>query len=108
MEVVQIGEQTCGSSYLAYSKPKNCGIKYEIYDTKFTNNKNEGDYQYGFKPKNTKSDFGIELPGCFVKDDLTKELGNIEENVLAAALQYRKDGTCPNVPSESSEIKRVN
>lgn len=99
VEVIQIGEQTCGSSYLAYKDSShNCGIEYEIYDTKFTNNKNEGDYPYGFQPKNTKSDLGIELPGCFVQDDLSKDLGDTEEVLLAAALQYRKDGTCPKVP----------
>ena len=107
IEVIQIGEQTCGSSYASYSYLSNCGIRYKVYDTEFVNDKKEGDYQYGFKPTNTKSKYGRKLPGCFVKDDLSKDLGDTKEDMLAAALQYRIDGTCPGVEPESNDLFRV-
>ena len=98
VQVVQIGEKTCGTPYYSYSRKDNCGIVYSFYDTKFTNDKKEGDYIFGFKPKNSKDKYGVEVPGCFVKDDFSKDLGNESEAMLATALQYRKDGTCPDVP----------
>ncbi len=97
VEVIQIGEQTCGSPYLPYYRD-NCGISYGILATRFLNDKREGDYIKGFKPKNTKSEYGVENPGCFVQDDFSQDLGDEQEAMLAAALKYRKDGTCPEVP----------
>ena len=97
VEVVQVGSQTCGKPYESIGR-NNCGIRYGFVGVKFTNEKGEGDYIKGFKPKNTKSKYGIEIPGCFVQDDFTKDLGSKQEALLAAALQYRKDGTCPKVP----------
>ncbi len=98
VEVIQIGEQTCGSPYHSHKVFDHCGISYGILDTYYVNDKGEGDYIKGFKPKNTKSEYGVEIPGCFVLDDFSRDLGDEQEAMLAAALQYRKDGTCPTIP----------
>ncbi len=102
VEVIQIGEQTCGSSYVSERFISNCGIRYELFDTEYANNKKEGDYPYGFKPADTKSKYGKKVHGCFVTDDLSVDLGDPEEDMLSAALHYRKNGTCPKATSESN------
>ena len=37
------------------------------------------------------------MPGCLVADDFEHQLGDPAEARLAAALQYRRDRTCPAV-----------
>ena len=97
VEVILVGEQTCGIPYYA-SDYLNCGINYRVVNTHYLNDKKIGDYVHGFKPKNTRSEYGVEVPGCYVEDDFTKDLGDKEEAMLSAALQYRKNKTCPPVP----------
>jgi hypothetical protein len=41
----------------------------------------------------------VRVPGCQVADDLTRELGDRNEALLAAALQFRTNGTCPAQPA---------
>ena len=96
VEVVLVGGQTCGIPYYARTYAR-CGINYRVVTDKYLNDKKIGDYVRGFKPKNTRSEYGVEVPGCFVEDDFTNDLGDKEERLLATALQYRKDGTCPAV-----------
>ena len=97
VEVILIGERTCGQPFL-HANLQNCGIRIEIPNSKLANDKAFGEYEDGFKPINSPDNKGISLPGCYVKDDLSKPLGDEEEPLLAAALQYRKDKTCPPVP----------
>ena len=96
VEVILVGGQTCGIPYYA-SNYFNCGISYRVVNTQYLNDKKIGDYVHGFKPKNTSSEYGVEVPGCFVEDDFTNDLGDEQERLLATALQYRKDGSCPAV-----------
>ena len=96
VEVVLVGGQTCGIPYYASDYYK-CGINYRVVNTHYLNDKKIGDYVHGFKPQNTRSEYGVEVPGCFVEDDFTNDLGDKEERLLATALQYRQDGTCPAV-----------
>ena len=97
VEVVLVGGQTCGIPYYARTYAR-CGINYRVVTDKYLNDKKIGDYVRGFKPKNTDSEYGVEVPGCFVEDDFTKDLSDKEEAMLSAALQYRKNKTCPTVP----------
>ena len=97
VEVILVGGQTCGIPYYA-SNYFNCGISYRVVNTHYLNDKKIGDYVHGFKPKNTRSEYGVEVPGCFVEDDFTNDLGDKDEAMLSAALQYRKNKTCPTVP----------
>ncbi|MEM7007424.1 MAG: peptidase, partial [Pseudomonadota bacterium] len=61
-----------------------------------------GDYADGFITGNSPAAFGVRLPGCEVPDDFSRELGDDNEALLAAALQFRANGTCPAPPARSS------
>lgn len=95
VEVVQIGSTTCGKPYGFYPTD-NCGETYFTIQFQGVNNKGFGDYADGFMPTATPS-FDFELPGCEVEDDFTASLGNPNEGMLSAALEYAATGSCPEV-----------
>ena len=97
VEVILIGEETCGSPYQSVLH-QNCGITFGYFGAEYMNHKREGRYDFGFKPKNSNSKYGVSIPGCYVADDFSKDLGDKDEAMLAAALQYRKNKTCPEIP----------
>jgi C-terminal processing protease CtpA/Prc len=82
VEVNLIGGETCGKPY-AFTPAPNCGTTYFAIQVQGKNNKGFGDYADGFQPT------------CRVADDLSHELGDTSEGVLAAALSYRERGVCP-------------
>ena len=97
VEVVQIGSTTCGKPYGFYPTD-NCGETYFTIQFQGVNNKGFGDYADGFMPTATPN-FDFELPGCEVEDDFTTSLGEPEEGMLAATLEYAATGSCPVVVS---------
>ena len=101
-EVILIGTGTCGKPYYG-DYYGNCGIKYFVPEFRFVNDKKFGDYFDGFKPANSPSKKGISVEGCYVEEDLDQELGSRDENLVSAALQYSKDGTCPSLPSTPNQ-----
>ncbi len=94
VEVIQIGSSTCGKPYGFYPFD-NCGTTYFSIQFRGINAKNFGDYTDGFSPANIAQVEGVEIPGCYVADDFTHQLGDPEESRFAAALAYRLDGSCP-------------
>lgn len=94
VEVVLIGGTTCGKPYGFYATD-NCGETYYTIQFQGVNHVGFGDYADGFVPQNSTAQFGVRVPGCSVGDDLTKELGDPTEAMLAAALGYRATGSCP-------------
>ncbi|WP_375202535.1 S41 family peptidase [Hyphococcus sp.] len=106
VEVILIGRTTCGKPYGFYPED-NCGETYYTVQFQGVNQKNFGDYADGFVPMNSSASFGVKLPGCVVDDDLDHELGDQNEEMLAAALQYREFGTCPTPPPFSITTKSV-
>lgn len=97
IEVILIGATTCGKPYGFYPQD-NCSVTYFTIQFKGVNQAGFGDYADGFSPGGT----GIpanHLPGCVVADDFSKPLGDSAEARLAAALQYRANGSCPVTPS---------
>ncbi len=100
VEIVLIGSITCGKPYGFYPTD-NCGETYYTIQFRGVNEKNFGDYSDGFVPMNSTFNFGERVSGCVVPDDYSKELGDETEGLLAAALQYRIDGTCPTVSATS-------
>lgn len=105
VEVVMIGDTTCGKPYGFYPFD-NCGTTYFSIQFRGVNQKGFGDYSDGFSPENTPTVAGTPVTGCLVSDDFTKQLGDPEEGRLQAALQYRADGTCPTVVSGSQNAAR--
>ena len=93
VEVIQIGSTTCGKPYGFYPQD-NCGTTYFAIQFQGVNAKGFGDYADGFSADPA---MGAPLHGCVVPDDFTHALGDPAEARLAAALQYRRDGTCPAV-----------
>lgn len=100
-EVILIGGTTCGKPYGFYPED-NCGITYSTVQIQTINHKKFGEYADGFVPTNTATTNGAKVKGCQVADDFSKQLGDKNEALLAAALQYRKDGTCPKLPAPPS------
>ncbi|MEL6244249.1 MAG: S41 family peptidase [Pseudomonadota bacterium] len=100
VEVVLIGDTTCGKPYGFYPTD-NCGETYYTIQFRGVNDAGFGDYSDGFVPANSSFAFGERAPGCVVADDLNTELGDPAEGLLAAALQYREDGSCPALPQSS-------
>ena len=94
VEVIQIGSTTCGKPYGFYPTD-NCGSTYFTIQFRGVNDQGFGDYADGFSPANTAGTAGVAIPGCSVGDDFSKPLGDPTELRLAAALQYRENGTCP-------------
>ncbi|MGV6820036.1 MAG: S41 family peptidase [Parvularcula sp.] len=97
IEVVLIGGTTCGKPFGFYPQD-NCGETYYTIQFQGVNDKGFGDYADGFIPANSPDPFGVTAPGCTVADDFSAALGDENEGLLAAALQYRADGTCPALP----------
>ena len=114
VNVVLIGSTTCGKTY-GFVPADNCGIRYSAANFQSINAKGFGDYADGFKPENVSGTgesgsilgnvfgTGVSVPGCHVAwDDTSKDLGDITEARFAAALKYRKDGSCPTVTTAAA------
>jgi C-terminal processing protease CtpA/Prc len=102
VKVVQIGSTTCGKPY-GFFPQDNCSTTYFTIQFEGVNNAGFGAYADGFIPGGTGTTAN-NLPGCEVADDFSKQLGDPTEANLAAALQYRTNGSCP-VPAASSTSK---
>lgn len=102
VEVVQVGERTCGKPYGTYPTD-NCGTTYFTTMFRGVNDQGFGGYQNGFVPEQAAAEFGVSVPGCSVVDDLGQELGSAEEARLAAALGWiENEGTCPRAASTAT------
>ena len=102
VEIVLIGDVTCGKPYGFYPTD-NCGETYYTIQFRGLNDQGFGDYSDGFVPNNSTFGFGERVSGCVVADDLSTELGDPTEGLLAAALDYRENGTCPPVTTKTPE-----
>lgn len=93
VQVVQIGTTTCGKPYGFYPTD-NCGTTYFSIQFMGVNAQDFGDYADGFSPANTVTAKGESVPGCSVADDFTHALGDVNEGMLSAALNYQASQTC--------------
>jgi hypothetical protein len=93
VEVVLIGDTTCGKPF-GFFPQDNCGTTYFTIQIQSVNDKGFGAYQDGFRPVTTPN-FDDELPGCRVADDLTSPLAVESEPLLATAIHYLENGSCP-------------
>lgn len=102
MEVILIGDTSCGKPYGFYPTD-NCGTTYSTIQFRGENDKGFGDYADGFSPNNASGAVGERIDGCQVDDDFLHTLGNTDEAMLNAALNYRNDGSCPPVAAERAQ-----
>lgn len=93
VEVVQIGEETCGKPYGFYPVD-NCGTTYLSVNFRSVNASDWGDFVGGFLAGREAGPEGV-MPGCVVADDFGHALGDPDEARLAAALAWRDTGDCP-------------
>ena len=103
VEVVLIGGITCGKPYGFYPQD-NCGETFYTIQFRGVNEKNFGDYSDGFVPNNSSFAFGEKVSGCEVADDYDNELGDTNEALLAAALDYRATGNCPAASPKTAPV----
>jgi len=94
VEVVLIGSTTCGKPFGFYATD-NCGVTYFTIQFQGVNELGFGDYADGFAAANSSAPFAVRIPGCAVADDLSRDLGDPQEAMLASALQFRINGACP-------------
>ena len=106
VEVVLIGTKTCGKPFGFYATD-NCGETYFTVQFKGVNNKGFGEYTDGFTPNNDSSAVGEKISGCIADDDFSDQLGDTSENMLATALSFRANGTCPIGTSKASDKAHV-
>ena len=81
VQVIQVGETTCGKPYGFYPA-ENCGTTYFTIQFKGVNALGFGDYADGF------------MPNCSVNDDFSHALGDPAERLLAMALVMRSGASC--------------
>jgi len=101
-EVILIGTSTHGKPY-GWQATENCGTTYSTIQFKGENAKGFSGFVYGFIP--SVADNGAEnVRGCMVLDDLSHQLGDRDEFMLATALHYIENGSCPtNIVQSNSK-----
>lgn len=85
VDVVSIGETTCGKPVGFLPKSDGCGTTYSVVNFESVNARNEGRYFDGFDAT------------CAVAEDFTQPLGNPAEPLLATARTLVDGGACPVV-----------
>ncbi|MBC7415715.1 MAG: hypothetical protein H7327_12370, partial [Herminiimonas sp.] len=104
VDVVQVGTTTCGKPY-GFFPTENCSTTYFTVQFQGVNNAGFGDYADGFTPDGSGTGItGNHLAGCVVGDDFSHALGDPAEAQLAAALQYRSNGTCPALAASKRAV----
>src|ERR1044071_8635185 len=86
-EQLWIGETPSGKPY-GFVPQDNCGTTFFAIQFQGVNNQGFGDCADGFVP-------GGVFKGCTARDDFAHGLGDPAEGLIAAALQYRANSTCP-------------
>ena len=94
VDVNLVGDRTCGKPY-GFSPESNCGTTYFTIQFASANNKGFTEYPEGFFPTPGAATNGVNVSGCPVADDFSEQLGSLDEGILAAAVQFEADGTCP-------------
>ncbi len=96
VEVILIGDTTCGKPY-GFVGTDNCGTTYFTIQFIAVNDQGFGDYADGFTPSNSTGNIGEIAQGCVVADDIYRQLGDTNEAMFNAAINYRSDGSCPPI-----------
>lgn len=92
VNVVAIGETTCGKPVGFLPRSDGCGTTYSIVNFESVNRNNEGRYFDGFQAT------------CPVAEDFTKALGGNDEPLLAAARTLADGGGCPSATARAQPL----
>jgi len=110
IEVIQIGETTCGKPY-GFVSQDNCGSTYFTVQFKGENHLGFGDYADGLVPaKLPEAGKLYQVQGCPIEEDYLHQLGDEQELLLASALYYQTNNTCPVIVEQAvtSSGKSIN
>jgi len=91
IEVIQIGEATCGKPYGFIGAGLFCDKALYAINMETKNSDNVGDYVDGIFPK------------CQAKDNILKDFGDPQEDLLSAARFYLKEDRCPQVNTQTKQ-----
>lgn len=106
IEVIQIGETTCGKPY-GFVSQDNCGSTYFTVQFKGENDAGFGDYADGLVPaKFPEAGKLDQVQGCPIEEDYLHSLGDEQEILLASALYYQTHNTCPVIVEQSVKLSR--
>ena len=83
VNVVQVGDTTCGKPVGFRPRDDNCGATWSVVNFESKNANDVGGYVDGL------------APGCAVAEDWTRALGAANEPLLSAALTLADGGVCP-------------
>jgi carboxyl-terminal processing protease len=83
VEVVTVGDTTCGKPVGFNSRSDGCGTTYSLVNFEGVNARNEGRYFSGFTPV------------CAVAEDFTLPIGDVADPLLTAAARHMDSGFCP-------------
>lgn len=95
IEVVVIGDTTCGKPY-GFRRKDNCGLAFFPIEFQGYNARGVGDYTGGIPPT------------CRVAENLSSALGSTDEPLLAAALRHVDTGSCPPAPARAEGLLSQN
>jgi carboxyl-terminal processing protease len=104
IEVIQIGETTCGKPY-GFVSQDNCGSTYFTVQFKGENDAGFGDYADGLVPAELPA-APYQVQGCPIEEDYLHALGDEQEILLASALYYQTNNTCPVIVEQSATLNR--
>jgi len=94
VEVIQIGEATCGKPYGFIGAGLFCEKALYAINMETRNSDNVGDYINGISPT------------CLAQDDLLHDFGDPNERLLASALKYIQTNTCDlSTPLQKQTLK---
>jgi hypothetical protein len=82
IEVVAIGDTTCGKPVGFLPEDDGCGTTYSVVNFESVNARNEGRYFDGFAPT------------CSVAEDFSKAIGALDDPLLVAAAYHVDNGVC--------------
>ena len=102
IEVIQIGEPTCGKP-VGFYPTDNCGTTYFTVQFRGVNAKGFGDNSDGFIPIEGATKEGSNVPGCRVADDFNHALGG---ETTSAHIPESRDGTVYKPPWLTNRIFR--
>ena len=83
VNVVAIGDTTCGKPVGFLPQSNSCGTTYSVVNFESVNRLNEGRYFNGFQAT------------CAVAEDFTRPVGSTTDPLLVAAAHHMDNGACP-------------
>jgi len=101
VEVVLIGDTTCGKPY-GFTPTHNCATTYYTIQFSGANYKGFGEYSDGLTPTHSPQ-FSADVKGCPIADDFDHQLGDTNEALLSTALYHITNNGCPEVPQNAKQ-----